>query len=68
MADHTASELLEVFTDDELWDEVVARGIVVDTEWSCHPTPDGHRWMRFHDKNSVHMDGCHRLYVRADQP
>jgi hypothetical protein len=42
-------------------EEVAA--LFVDTEWSCHPTPDGRRFMRFHDKNSAHMDGCQRLYI-----
>lgn len=42
---------------------------LTDTGWSCHHAPNSRpdlpRFMRFHDKNSVHMDGCRRLYVLA---
>lgn len=36
----------------------------VESGWSCHPSPDRRRWFKFHDRNSVHMDGCVPLYVR----
>lgn len=37
--------------------------------WSAHPTgrSSGAGWERFHDKNSVHMDGCVPLYRRVTE-
>lgn len=37
---------------------------IASTEMSAHPLPSG-TWGRFHDKNSVHMDGCQPIYVRV---
>jgi hypothetical protein len=49
--------------DGSLFDAVIDALGLERTGWSCHPSPDGQRWTRFHDKNSVHMDGCVPTYV-----
>lgn len=61
-------DALEVVADDDLLAEVLRRGLLHDTEWSCHFSPDGRRYISFHDKNSVHMNGCIPVYALRSLP
>lgn len=46
------------------WAKVDGKWVrITKTGMSAHPLPSG-SWGRFHDKNSVHMDGCRPVYVQ----
>lgn len=62
-----AALIAEALTQQDALDDLerYLRAVCPPAGW-CHRTPDDRGWGRYHDDNSVHIDGCVALYTAED--